>query len=106
VSPHPALTRSARGHSRDMAVRDYFDHRSPEGHGPMQRAQAAGFEGGFVGENIAAGYRSPRDVVQGWMDSPGHCLNVMEPRYRFLWVGYFFEGGDKMGHYWTQNFGG
>jgi uncharacterized protein YkwD len=106
LAPHPALTRSARGHSQDMAVRGYFDHRSPEGHGPMHRAQAAGFQGGFVGENIAAGHRTAREVVQGWMDSPGHCLNVMEPRYRFLGVGYYFRAADRFGHYWTQNFGG
>jgi uncharacterized protein YkwD len=105
LAPHSALTRSARGHSQDMALRGYFDHRSPEGHGPMHRAQAAGFPGGFVGENIAAGHRTPREVVQGWMDSPGHCLNVMEPRYRFLGVGYYLHS-DRFGHYWTQNFGG
>jgi uncharacterized protein YkwD len=106
LAPHPALTRAARGHSRDMASRGYFDHRSPEGHGPMQRTQAAGYQGGFVGENIAAGHRTPREVVQGWMDSPGHCLNIMEPRYRFLGVGYYQRSDDRMVHYWTQNFGG
>src|SRR5690606_11328115 len=106
VAPHPALRSSARGHSQDMANRGYFDHKTPEGVGPMQRAQNAGYGGGFVGENIAAGHRTPAEVVQGWMDSPGHCVNMMEPRYRFLGVGYLLRQGDRFGHYWTQNFGG
>ena len=89
-----------------MARRDYFDHHSPEGTGPMQRAIAAGYQGGFVGENIAAGQRSPAEVVQAWIDSPGHCVNLMDPRFRFLGVGYLFDQNDKFGDYWVQNFGG
>ena len=107
VQSHPQLRASARGHSHDMAMRDYFEHDTPEGVGPMQRAKAQGYPGRFVGENIAAGQKSPRQVVQAWIDSPGHCLNLMEPRYRHLGVGYYFDDdGDRFGHYWTQNFGG
>lgn len=72
----------------------------------MQRAQAAGFEGGFVGENIAAGQVSPQAVVQDWVESPGHCVNLMNPRYRYIGVGYVHQDGDRYGHYWVQNFGG
>ena len=91
--------------SRDMASRDYFDHTSPEGKGPSDRAVAAGYQGSFVGENIAAGQTDPSRVVQAWMESPGHCLNIMEPRYRVLGVGYFLDQNDRFAHYWTQNFG-
>ena len=105
VSTLPALRTSARGHSRDMATRDYFDHTSPEGKGPSNRAVEAGYQGSFVGENIAAGQPDPGRVVQAWLDSPGHCLNLMDPRYRVLGVGYFFEQNDNFGHFWTQNFG-
>lgn len=106
VQPHGALRNSARGHSRDMANRNFFDHTNPEGMGPGQRARGAGFSSSFVGENIAAGQTDPARVVQAWIDSPGHCVNMMDPRYKFLGVGYFFEGGDRFEHYWTQNFGG
>lgn len=106
VAPHPQLRQAARGHANDMAQRNYFDHRSPEGTGPMQRAVAAGYSGGFVGENIAAGQTSPAAVVQDWIDSPGHCLNLMDPRFRYLGVGFVLEQGDQYGEYWVQNFGG
>ena len=45
---------------------------------------------------------TPAAVVEGWMQSPGHCLNIMEPRYRYLGVGH--HAGPRS--YWTQNFGG
>jgi uncharacterized protein YkwD len=96
------LQAAARNHSRDMATRGYFSHQSPEGAGPSDRARAAGYPSGFIGENIAAGYPTPAAVVEGWMQSPGHCLNIMEPRYRYLGVGH--HAGSRS--YWTQNFGG
>jgi uncharacterized protein YkwD len=89
-----------------MAMRHYFDHTSPEGRGPSNRAAEAGYQSTFVGENIAAGQPDPARVVQAWTESPGHCVNMMDPRYRVLGVGYFFQSGDRFGHYWTQDFGG
>lgn len=52
-----------------------------------------------VGENIAAGQRSPQEVVQAWMKSPGHRANIMNPRFTKLGVG-------ETNHYWTQDFAG
>jgi uncharacterized protein YkwD len=103
--PHPQLQGAARAHSEDMARNNYFDHTSLDGRTVDQRTKAAGFPGGFIGENIAAGRSEAAATVQQWMDSPGHCLNVMEPRYRFLGVGYAQNPGTRLTHFWTQNFG-
>lgn len=104
---HPALRAAARDHSRDMAERNYFAHVTPDGVQPSARATAAGYPSTFVGENIAAGQTTPANVLSAWINSPGHCANLMDPRYRYLGVGYFLDGGgDQFGHYWTQNFGG
>jgi uncharacterized protein YkwD len=100
------LGNAAREHSSDMARQNYFDHTSLDGRSVEQRTRAAGFPGGFIGENIAAGRADPRATVQQWMDSPGHCLNIMEPRYRFLGVGHASNPGTSLNHFWTQNFGG
>lgn len=105
VGPHPQLRAAARRHAGDMAQRDYFDHETPEGYGPMQRAQAAGYMGHLVGENIAAGQRTPAEVVAAWLESPGHCVNLMEPRFRYLGVGFVVDSNDRYGEYWVQNFG-
>lgn len=57
-----------------------------------------------VGENIAAGQRSAKEVVQAWMDSPGHRENIMNPKFRELGMGYLYLPDSKYKHYWAQLF--
>jgi uncharacterized protein YkwD len=97
------LEHAARLHSLDMAEQGYFSHESLDGRRPADRIAAAGFMGTVVGENIAMGYRTVSEVMAGWLSSPGHCRNIMDPDFQFLGVGYA-EGAD--GTRWTQNFGG
>lgn len=99
------LRQAARAHAKDMGTRDYFDHKSPEGRTPVDRAHAAGFTSSFVGENIAAGYHGAESVVAGWMKSTGHCTNIMDARYTLLGVGYASVAKSSMTEYWVQNFG-
>ena len=106
LAANPALQTAARGHSKDMATRNYFDHNSPEGTGPGQRMKGAGFLGGYSGENIAAGNDTAAGTVQQWMKSPGHCSNIMDKDFKYLGVGTFSNPAAKYKHYWTQNFGG
>lgn len=111
--PTPALEmdavirEAARGHSLDMGQQAYFDHMSLDGRTFDDRMREVGFMGaGPWGENIAAGQTSPEAVVQGWMESPGHCRNIMNPAYRTIGIGYARVDGSPYGHYWTQNFAG
>lgn len=99
---------AARRHSVDMAKRGYFDHVSPEGTQPADRMKAAGFDVsvGWNGENIAAGRSTSQGTVQQWMDSPGHCENIMDAHFTVIGVGHGFEAGSKFKHYWTQDFAG
>ena len=100
------LALAARGHSEDMARRQYFSHTSPDGSDAAERVRAVGYEWWAVGENIAAGYDTPEQVVQGWIDSPGHCANLMNPIFTELGVGYHRSDDDPSDYhdYWTQNF--
>ncbi len=100
-----ALRCSARNHSLDMAVYDFFDHTNLQGESPFDRIDKTGYEWNAAGENIAAGYSTAQEVVDGWMLSDGHCANIMAPEFTELGVGYYFENGDRYGHFWTQNFG-
>lgn len=96
---------AARGHSVDMGQRNYFDHVAPDGVTFDQRMTNAGFMGPAPwGENIAAGQRSAETVVDGWMESDGHCANIMNPSYNVIGIGYAEEPGSDFGTYWTQNF--
>ena len=80
---------------------------SQDGRTPTQRMRMVGFEGPApTGENIAAGQRNAQEVVQGWMESPGHCRNIMDAGYHVLGVGYAYVEDTNFGHFWVQNFGG
>lgn len=99
------LTQSARGHAKDMGDKGYFSHQGLDGKSPFDRMKEAGYSGGTMGENIAAGQPSPASVVEGWMQSTGHCQNIMQGKYKDLGVGYYL-GAQGYKHYWVQNFGG
>ena len=58
----------------------------------------------MVGENIAAGQKSSREVVEAWMNSPSHRENIMNPKFRELGVGYLYMPNLKYKHYWAQFF--
>jgi uncharacterized protein YkwD len=120
----------ARGHSQDMAKRNYFDHRSPEGHDYLSRYGQAGYSCSirveraiYLGaENIAQNnlYNAIRTIngkpyfdwnsqeeiakttVMGWMESPGHKKNILTPYFRSEGIGIFIGPDDKI--YITQNF--
>ncbi|WP_291431138.1 CAP domain-containing protein [Deinococcus sp.] len=99
------LAGAARAHASDMAERAYFDHVTPEGRTPAQRAQAAGYTGWQgIAENIAAGY-TLGNVTRGWLDSPSHCKTLMDPTLKEVGVGYLYKPGSRYGTYWVQDYG-
>ncbi|MEA5496002.1 CAP domain-containing protein [Limnoraphis robusta] len=103
------LGNAAQQHSENMAFQDFFSHAGLDGSTASSRAQAQGYPSSFVGENIGAGYLSPEDVVQGWIESLGHRENLLNPNYTEIGVGYFYLENDQglvnYNHYWTQVFG-
>jgi uncharacterized protein YkwD len=102
LAADPRLAKSARAHSSDMAAHNYFSHTSLDGQDFVAREKAAGFPTPGA-ENIAAGQRTPDDVVKGWMASPGHRANILNCGLKALGVG--MARGGSYGIYWTQNFG-
>ena len=99
-----ALQAAAQGHSADMAANDYFSHTSQDGRSFSDRIRAAGYTGGAIAENIAAGQATASAVMTSWMNSSGHRANILNCAYRYLGVGY--AKGGTYGTYWTQDFGG
>jgi len=105
------LGEAARFHAQDMADKDYFAHESDDGTTFDKRIARFGY-GGAVGENIAMGQPSAKDVVQGWMMSPGHRQNMLLCVYEQsldwmeLGTGYARPADDPVGYrYWVQDFG-
>ena len=96
------LSRVARYKSEDMINKNYFSHTSPTYGSPFQMMKDFGISYQAAGENIAAGQRTPAEVVEAWMNSEGHRKNILSPTYTEIGVGYV-KGG-SYGHYWTQMF--
>jgi uncharacterized protein YkwD len=100
-----SLGAAAQGHSKAMAYGNYFAHRDPDGDTPADRARAAGYRGRQIGENIAAGQGSPNKAMAGWLASPGHCANLMNPMFTQVGAGYATDARSDEGVYWTMLFG-
>ncbi|MGN6399102.1 MAG: CAP domain-containing protein [Flavisolibacter sp.] len=102
--PAPALTwneqleQAAFAHSKDMFSKKYFSHTAPDGSRAGDRIEKAGYHWLMYGENIGLGYKNEKEVVEGWLKSPGHCKNIMNKDYKEMGVA-------RAGNYWTQEFG-
>jgi uncharacterized protein YkwD len=99
------LLKAASGHARELAKRDLISHQSADGSSEADRATRAGYEWKFVGENVAAGQNSAAEVVASWLDSPGHCGNIMDADFTQMAVAYVVDPKQKLGIYWVQMFG-
>lgn len=90
----PRLRRSARRHSRDMVIRQYFSHVSLGGADARERIRRAGYlrtrPDASLGETIvwgAEGLATPADLVRAFMRSDGHRRALLDPDYRDVGVG-------------------
>ncbi|MDB5934189.1 MAG: hypothetical protein JWQ01_1533 [Massilia sp.] len=106
LSWNEALGDAAFVHSQDMATQRYFNHRGKDGRVVGDRAAKAGYLWRAIGENIASGQESPEDAVAGWLSSPGHCANLMNPRFTDMGAAYAVNPTRASAYpYWTQVFG-
>jgi uncharacterized protein YkwD len=87
------LRDAAADHVRDMFRRRYFDHVAPDRTRPDDRVRRRGYEFSAVGENLAAGQRTARQAVAGWMRSRRHRETLLG---RFEDVGVAVAGGSPV----------
>jgi uncharacterized YkwD family protein len=93
------LTNMAQTKSYDMATKNYFSHTSPTYNSPFDMMQNMGIDYQAAAENIAKGQQSAEQVVNDWMNSPGHRQNILNPDFTHIGVGFTEEDGC-----WTQEF--
>ncbi len=94
-----SLARAAQKHADDMARRNFFDHENPDGEDAARRIEHENYRWRTVGENIAKGPRSTAEVVEGWLNSPGHCSNIMNKNFTEMGAALSNDG-----QYWVQVF--
>ncbi|MFH8337573.1 CAP domain-containing protein [Streptomyces sp. AM6-12] len=94
------LTKAAQAHSADMAAHQNMSHTGSDGSDPGTRITRAGYSWSAYGENVAYGYSTAAEVMEGWMSSPGHRANILDCGFQEIGVGLA-----QPGSYWTQDFG-
>ena len=91
------LTLAAKDHSLDMDRNKFFRHRGSDGSSVGDRVKKHNYIWSAVGENIAQGYPTEEAVIRGWINSPGHCENIMNASFREMGIA-------TSGVNWTQVF--
>lgn len=85
---NPVLSEAAYNKAKDMLDNQYFAHVSPDGEGPSDVVDAVGYDYILVGENLAMGvFKDDGDLVEAWMNSPGHRANILHERFTEIGVG-------------------
>jgi len=104
LSWHCTLESVAFGHSRDMGDNNFFNHTGSDGLNAGDRITNAGYDWFGWGENIAAERQTIEEVMTGWLNSPGHCANIMNSAYTEFGAAVYFVAGSDYSNYWTQVF--
>ncbi|HEY4512332.1 MAG TPA: CAP domain-containing protein [Candidatus Paceibacterota bacterium] len=81
LAVNPILERAAQMKARDMAVKGYFAHYSPDGLAPWDWIKLAGYSYVYAGENLAINFTDSTDINNAWMKSPSHRANLLNERY-------------------------
>lgn len=103
---HPQLLAASHWMAQDMATNDYLDHTDHEGRELEGRLAAFDYkEYQAIGENVAAGQATAAEVMEGWMQSPGHRSNILSPDFCEVGIGHVVNNASKFRHYWAQAFG-
>jgi uncharacterized protein YkwD len=89
VAVDEQLTAIARAHTQDMVDHDFVGHVSPRTGGPVDRVHRAGVTPTFISENVGRGYTA-EEAEQGFMSSPGHRANIVDPRPRRVGIGIVY----------------
>lgn len=101
------LCNAANMRSIEMDYGNYFEHARKDGSSCFSVLGQCGITSfRTCGENIAAGQRSPSEVVESWYNSPGHKANMLNAEFTRMGLGYSDSGNGEYGTYWTQLFFG
>lgn len=93
---------AALDHSVDMAENQFFGHEGSDGSDTGDRLMNEGYDPSAWGETILAGIEDEAEVVERFLDSPGHCGILMDPIYEDVGAGAaegLFQGSSTL--YWT-----
>lgn len=102
VTYNAQLNAAAQAHSDDMLAQDYFSHTGEDGSTIGTRATAAGYNWKSISENIAQGQENENLAMNGWISSPGHQRNNVDPDFDEFGLG---RAGTGSATRWTLMLG-
>jgi uncharacterized YkwD family protein len=102
LSANTQLNKIATLKSEDMVKNNYFSHQSPTYGSPFDMLKQFGVSYSAAGENIAYGQTTPAEVMNGWMNSPGHRANILNSNFTQIGVGIAKKANGQL--VWTQTF--
>jgi uncharacterized protein YkwD len=82
------LDAAAQANADDMAARDYWSHYTPDGNPPWVWVTNQGYSYQKMGQNLAAGFSDEQATIDGWMASPPHRENLLDPDFKQVGFGY------------------
>jgi uncharacterized protein YkwD len=101
----PTLARAALAYAQELASHAYMAHTGRDGSSPAQRVTRSGYRWRATGENLASGIMTPEALLAGWLGSPEHCANLMDPVFSEMGVGFGVNPRDARGVYWALELG-
>jgi uncharacterized protein YkwD len=106
LSWNSALIAAATRHTEDMVKNNFVSHIGSDGSDPGLRMIQAGYLLTWWGENIFVGPATAQTAVAWWMGSPGHCANIMNPRYKDVGLACVRgTASNAWPSYWTMDVG-
>lgn len=97
------LCQAAQVRAQELVQHIAADHKRPDGRECFTVLDEMGIAYRTAGENIAAGQRSVEEVMDSWMNSPGHRANLMHTAFGQIGIGLYYQPGGY-GYYWAQIF--
>lgn len=96
------LEQAALNHTVDMTTHNFFSHEGSDGLHADSRIDAVGYNWRVYGENLAAGYTFEEDAMEGLLNSPGHCKNIMNSKVTEFGSARIFKKDLDYISYWTH----
>ena len=96
VQLNSQLNAAAKTHARDMSVQNRPWHFGSDGSSPIDRARRAGYQGGFMGENISETFETELQTLSAWMNQPDTRRTILDPRTRNIGFAWFQEKSGKI----------
>ena len=98
VQENAALDKGAAVRAKECAIK--YGHHRPNGE-IFSTAYYESGAGNILGENIAVGFLTPKGVVEGWVNSQGHYVTMIDSRATHMGAGCYKKDGVI---YWVQIF--